>query len=76
MRYVSDLHLGRVNPHLIHHDLDIDHTNFDLSEFLRNKVVNASDKEIQIAIEAVETVPHVPQNQECAWDVPRTESAR
>ena len=54
MRYISDLHLGRVNPHLIHHELDIDHTNFDLSEFLRDKVVNASDKEIQIAIEAVE----------------------
>jgi L,D-transpeptidase YcbB len=52
MRYVSDLHLGRVNPHLFHFELDIDHTNFDLSEFLRQNLVNASD--IDTAIEAVE----------------------
>jgi len=54
MRYISDLHLGRVNPHLILHDLALDDTNFDLSGFLRDKLVNASDKDIQIAIEAVE----------------------
>jgi L,D-transpeptidase YcbB len=52
MRYVSDLHLGRANPRLFHSDLDIDHTNFDLSEFLRLNLVNASD--INTAIEAVE----------------------
>jgi len=52
MRYVSDLHLGRVNPRLFHFELDIDHTHFDLSEFLRQILVNASD--IDTTIEAVE----------------------
>jgi L,D-transpeptidase YcbB len=52
MRYVSDLHLGRVNPRLFHLELDIDHTSFDLSEFLRQNLVSASD--IDTAIDAVE----------------------
>ena len=43
MRYISDLHLGRVNPRRFHFELDIDHTNFDLSEFLQQQVINASD---------------------------------
>ena len=43
MRYISDLHLGRANPRRFHFELDIDHTNFDLSEFLQQQVVNASD---------------------------------
>jgi murein L,D-transpeptidase YcbB/YkuD len=52
MRYVSDLHLGRVNPRLFHWELDVDHTSFDLSEFVRQNLVGASD--IDTAIEAVE----------------------
>jgi L,D-transpeptidase YcbB len=43
MRYISDLHLGRVNPRRFHFELDIDHTNFDLSEFLQKQVVDALD---------------------------------
>ena len=43
MRYISDLHVGRVNPHLFHYDLDIDHTKFDLSEFLRNELVSSEN---------------------------------
>jgi L,D-transpeptidase YcbB len=43
MRYISDLHLGRVNPRRFHFELDIDHTNVDLSEFLQQQVVDASD---------------------------------
>ena len=43
IRYISDLHLGRVNPRRFHFELDIDHTNFDLSEFLQQQVVDASD---------------------------------
>jgi L,D-transpeptidase YcbB len=49
MRYISDLHLGRVNPRLFHFELDIDHTNFDLAEFLQQQVVNASDTDSVIA---------------------------
>jgi murein L,D-transpeptidase YcbB/YkuD len=52
MRYVSDLHLGRINPRLFHLELDIDHTTFDLSEFLRQNLVSASDTDT--AIEVVE----------------------
>lgn len=52
MRYVSDLHLGRVNPRLDHFELDIDHTNFDLSNFLRENLVSASD--FDTAIQAAE----------------------
>jgi L,D-transpeptidase YcbB len=54
MRYISDLHLGRVNPHLFHFELDMDHTSFDLSEFLREKLVSASETDIETAVEAIE----------------------
>jgi len=43
MRYVSDLHIGRVNPRLFHFGLDIDHKKIDLSEFLTQKLVGATD---------------------------------
>lgn len=43
MRYVSDLHLGRVNPKLLHFRFDIGPGRLDLSEFLRQQVVNAAD---------------------------------
>ena len=52
MRYISDLHNGRVNPHLFHFDLDIDHTKFDLSEFLRQELVSSRD--IDAALTEVE----------------------
>jgi L,D-transpeptidase YcbB len=52
MRYVSDLHIGRVNPRLYHFGLDINHHDFDLSEFLRQELVEAQD--INAAIETVE----------------------
>ncbi len=52
MRYISDLHVGRVNPRLFHFGLDIDHKQIDLSEFLRQKLVGATD--IDAAFEAVE----------------------
>ena len=43
MRYISDLHIGRVNPRLFHFGLDIDHRQFDLSEFVRLELVDAKD---------------------------------
>jgi murein L,D-transpeptidase YcbB/YkuD len=45
MRYVSDLHIGRVNPGLFHTALDVDNPPVDLSEFLRQKLVDAADVE-------------------------------
>jgi L,D-transpeptidase YcbB len=43
MRYISDLHMGRVNPRLFHFGLDINRKQFDLSEFLRLELVDAKD---------------------------------
>ncbi len=49
MRYISDLHIGRVNPREFHYDLEIDHTKLDLSEFLRQKLVAAQDVDSALA---------------------------
>ncbi len=54
MRYVSDLHLGRVNLRLFHFEPGMDHTSFDLSEFLRERLVNASETDMETAIEGIE----------------------
>jgi len=52
MRYISDLHIGRVNPRLFHFGLDIDQKQIDLSEFLRQRLVSATD--VAPIFEAVE----------------------
>jgi murein L,D-transpeptidase YcbB/YkuD len=43
MRYVSDLHIGRVNPRLLHFEFDIEHKKYDLADLVRQHLVNASD---------------------------------
>lgn len=45
MRYLSDLHRGRMNPRQLHFDLTIDNKNFDLSELLLRDVINATNME-------------------------------
>ena len=52
MRYLSDLHSGRVSPRSMHFGLDNDDSGFDLSEFLRVRVVNAD--EMEAVLEGVE----------------------
>jgi murein L,D-transpeptidase YcbB/YkuD len=52
MRYVSDLHIGRINPRQYHFGLDIDGHDFDLSEFLRREMVEAQD--IDAVVETIE----------------------
>ena len=52
MRFISDLHIGRVNPRLFHYDLEISHTKFDLPEFLKQKLVSSQD--IDAALESAE----------------------
>ena len=52
MRYVSDLHLGRVNPRVHHFKLDTEPKTLDLSEFLQLKLVDAPD--VAAAIESLE----------------------
>jgi len=42
MRYISDLHLGKVDPKDLHKDFDPERHKYDLGEFLRKKVTTAS----------------------------------
>lgn len=42
MRYISDLHLGRVDPKTLHRDFDPQRHKYDLAEFLRQRVMTAS----------------------------------
>jgi L,D-transpeptidase YcbB len=43
MRYVSDLHIGKVNPKHFAFALDVESKKYDLAEFLKDHVVNAGD---------------------------------
>jgi murein L,D-transpeptidase YcbB/YkuD len=43
MRYISDLHIGKVNPKHFDFGLDVEAKKYDLPEFLKNNVVDASD---------------------------------
>jgi murein L,D-transpeptidase YcbB/YkuD len=43
MRYISDLHIGRVNPKRLAFELDDESKKYDLPEFLRDHVAGASD---------------------------------
>jgi L,D-transpeptidase YcbB len=49
MRYVSDLHRGRVNPQDFHFDLDLTDKKIDLSEFLSKDLIHATDVHAEIA---------------------------
>ena len=42
MRYMSDLHLGRVDPKILHKDFDPERHKYDIAEFLRQRVINAT----------------------------------
>lgn len=43
MRYISDLHIGKVNPEHFHFQIDVTQRKYDLPEFLKEHVVNATD---------------------------------
>src|SRR5580704_3599472 len=43
MRYISDLHIGKVNPKHFDFGLDVEARKYDLPEFLKDHVVGASD---------------------------------
>lgn len=49
MRYISDLHLGKVDPRTLHKDFDPERHKYDLGEFLRKKVVGASSVKESLA---------------------------
>lgn len=43
MRYISDLHIGKVNPKHFDFGLDVEAKKYDLPEFLKEDVVEATD---------------------------------
>jgi L,D-transpeptidase YcbB len=43
MRYISDLHVGKVNPKHFDFGFDVETKKYDLPEFLKENVVDASD---------------------------------
>jgi murein L,D-transpeptidase YcbB/YkuD len=43
MRYISDLHIGKVNPKHFDFDLDVETKKYDLPDFLKDHVVDGSD---------------------------------
>ena len=43
MRYISALHVGRVNPRRLDFEVDVSQRRYNLPEFLRENVVRASD---------------------------------
>ncbi len=43
MRYISDLYFGRVNPRLLHFELDLHERKIDLSEFLKGLLESRED---------------------------------
>jgi murein L,D-transpeptidase YcbB/YkuD len=43
MRYISDLHLGRVNPTHFNFDIHIESKKYDLAEFVSDQAVDATD---------------------------------
>jgi murein L,D-transpeptidase YcbB/YkuD len=49
MRYISDLHIGKVNPKHFDFDLDIQAKKYDLPQFLKADVVDAPDVAITFA---------------------------
>ena len=52
MRYVSDLHIGRVNPKLCQFGFDVEGKRFDEAAFLRERVVSATS--VRAALDSVE----------------------
>jgi murein L,D-transpeptidase YcbB/YkuD len=49
MRYVSDLHIGKVNPKHFAFALDEESRKYDLAEFLKEHVVNGDDVDAALA---------------------------
>jgi murein L,D-transpeptidase YcbB/YkuD len=54
MRYISDLHIGRVNPSHFKYGIDIEQKKYDLPQFLTTEVIHAPD----VASVLAEVEPH------------------
>ncbi|HTZ89372.1 MAG TPA: L,D-transpeptidase family protein [Alloacidobacterium sp.] len=52
MRYISDLHIGRVNPKHFNFGIDIEQKKYDLPQFVITRVIHAAD--VQSVLDGVE----------------------
>ena len=43
MRYISDLRIGRVNPKHLKFGIDVQSKKYDLPDFIRQQVINATN---------------------------------
>ena len=48
MRYISDLHIGRVNPQHFKFNLDVSAKKYDLPSFLREKLIQGADVRVEL----------------------------
>jgi murein L,D-transpeptidase YcbB/YkuD len=49
MRYLSDLHIGRINPHDLGFEFDNPQAKLDLAQFVRSNLVNGSNLRVIVA---------------------------
>jgi murein L,D-transpeptidase YcbB/YkuD len=49
MRYLSDLHVGRINPQHLGFDFDVSQKKLNLAQFIRQRLVNGSDLRTEVA---------------------------
>jgi L,D-transpeptidase YcbB len=49
MRYVSDVHIGRINPQNLGFEFDVSHKKLDLPHFVRERLVNGADLRSELA---------------------------
>jgi murein L,D-transpeptidase YcbB/YkuD len=52
MRYVSDLHIGRINPRHLEFGLSVEQKKYDLARFVRDQIMTAS--QLQVVLDEVE----------------------
>jgi L,D-transpeptidase YcbB len=52
MRFVSDMHIGRLNPRYFHSGFNISPAKYDLAQFLQQRIVDAQD--VNAALEMAE----------------------
>ena len=49
MRYISDLHIGKINPENLGFEFDVSHKKLDLPHFVRERLVDGSDLRSELA---------------------------
>ena len=54
MRYISDLHIGKVNPKTFHFGLDVEHKKYVLPDFLRQRLVDVDPQSVKTVLDGVE----------------------